>query len=54
MKIFTGLFLLLLIATGVAWSLLPKPDLLGRTRLTWISDDNPARREHIDLFNVAL
>lgn len=51
MKIFTGIFLLLLIATGVAWSLSPKPDPLGRTRLTWISDDNPARREHIDLFN---
>ena len=35
----------------VAWAIRPAPVAEGKVILTWVSDDNPARREQIDLFN---
>ena len=36
--------------SGVVWILQPQP-ASGRVELIWCSDDNPARREQIELFN---
>lgn len=48
---FASLLLVLLLLTGVAWWLKPKASAAGKTVLIWVSDDNPARREQIALFN---
>ncbi|MCE5199027.1 MAG: extracellular solute-binding protein [Armatimonadota bacterium] len=40
-----------ILLSGVAWMLQPKPDDLSKTNLTWLSDDNPTRREQLGLFN---
>jgi len=50
MKPFAVIFLFLLAASGVAWRLQPASHS-GKTPLVWVSDDNPARRDHIALFN---
>lgn len=49
--VFTGAFALLLLLSGVAWSVLPKPVEAGKTQIIWASDDNPARRGQMDGFN---
>ncbi len=41
----------LLILSTVAYLIQPRREVEGRLVLTWTSDDNPARREQIDLFN---
>ncbi len=41
----------LLILSAVAYLIQPQREVAGRLILTWTSDDNPARREQIDLFN---
>jgi len=41
----------LAILSLVAWAIQPRPVADGRIILTWVSDDNPARREQIALFN---
>jgi multiple sugar transport system substrate-binding protein len=51
MKSFIGLLACLLVASAVAWSIMPGADPSGRTRLIWVSDDNPARQETMRLFN---
>jgi multiple sugar transport system substrate-binding protein len=40
----------LLLLSLVAWRLEPRPPA-GKTALIWVSDDNPARRQQIALFN---
>ena len=37
--------------SGVAWLIQPKLGGEGKIPLTWVSDDNPARKEQISLFN---
>jgi multiple sugar transport system substrate-binding protein len=49
--LFTGTFLVLILLSVIAWSILPKPVEAGKIQLTWSSDDNPARRGQIDGFN---
>lgn len=51
--IFSGGFILLMALSLVAWRLdcAHRGEPGGRTVITWASDDNPARREQIDLFN---
>ncbi|NOY81564.1 MAG: extracellular solute-binding protein [Kiritimatiellaeota bacterium] len=49
--VFLGVFLCLVLLTFVAWRLRPAPAPPGKIPLTWVSDDNPARREQIALFN---
>ena len=52
MRTIYAVSLLVLIALSVvAYSLQPKRDVGGKLVLVWTSDDNPARREQIDLFN---
>ena len=52
MKLFFGITLLaLVVLSGVAWWIQPRPVQDGKTLLVWCSDDNPARREQIELFN---
>jgi len=46
-SIFAGLILLSI----VTWQIQPSPDTTVKIPLIWISDDNPARREQIALFN---
>ncbi len=48
---FLGVLLVLVFLSGVAWWISPRPVQDGKIVLTWCSDDNPARREQIDLFN---
>lgn len=43
----TGLILL----SAIAIAIRPRESLDGKTPIIWVSDDNPARREQIDLFN---
>lgn len=45
------LFLTLLAASLIAWQLAGNDHDQARTRLVWVSDDNPVRREQIDIFN---
>ena len=40
----------LVLLSVVAWRLQPRPPA-GKVPLIWVSDDNPARREQIGLFN---
>lgn len=52
MKLFFSVtFAVLILLSVVAWQMTPKPLQEGKTLLVWSSDDNPARREQIDLFN---
>src|SRR5690349_9102935 len=52
MKLFFSVtFAVLVLFSVVAWQMTPKPLQEGKTLLVWSSDDNPARREQIDLFN---
>jgi multiple sugar transport system substrate-binding protein len=48
---FVGALAAMAVLSVAAWAIKPKSVEDGRTILTWISDDNPARREQIDLFN---
>ncbi len=51
-KQFFGIVLLFLVALScLVWSLRPKPDVSGRTALTWVTGYNPARTEQVALFN---
>lgn len=49
--VFLGVFVGLVLLSVVAWRIQPKPEEAGKIPLTWVSDDNPARREQIALFN---
>ncbi|HPD15929.1 MAG TPA: extracellular solute-binding protein [Planctomycetota bacterium] len=49
--VFAGAFAVLALLSGVAWLLQPRLAEEGKTPLVWISDDNPARREQIAVFN---
>jgi len=49
--LFVGAFAVLVLLSCVAWSLRPAPAVAGKIPLQWVSDDNPARREQIALFN---
>lgn len=48
---FIGILIGLAILSGVAWWLKPRAMQDGKTILTWCSDDNPARRDQVALFN---
>ena len=51
MRLFFTLTLLVLAALSlIAWKIQPRP-VDGKLPLTWVSDDNPARREQVALFN---
>ncbi len=50
-QVFLVILLVLAVLSGIAWWLRPKPVQDGKVVLTWCSDDNPARREQIALFN---
>ena len=50
--VFFGAFAVLLLLSVVAWSIQPRLAAEGKIPLTWVSDDNPARREQIALFNT--
>ena len=41
----------LLLLSAVAWQIQPRLDTSGKIPLSWVSDDNPARRQQIALFN---
>jgi multiple sugar transport system substrate-binding protein len=49
------LFAIALVVMGilsiVAWAIRPRPVADGKVGLAWVSDDNPARREQIAVFN---
>jgi multiple sugar transport system substrate-binding protein len=47
---FAGAFGALMLLSLVAWRIEPQPPA-GKTPLVWVSDDNPARRDQIALFN---
>ena len=49
--IFVVSFAVLLLLSFVAYKIRPPADPLGRTVLTWTSDDNPTRQGQIDPFN---
>lgn len=49
--VFGGVFLGLILLSVVAWKIQPEPGAEGKIPLVWVSDDNPARREQIRLFN---
>src|SRR5690349_15411783 len=52
MKLLFALILIALIAlSAVAWVIRPKDVEDGKVQLAWVSDDNPVRKEQIDLFN---
>lgn len=50
-QVFGGILIGLVALTGIVMTFVPSGDLGDRTGLTWVSDDNPARREQISLFN---
>ncbi|HJN19023.1 MAG TPA: sugar ABC transporter substrate-binding protein [Armatimonadota bacterium] len=53
MKTTYAIALIVLIALSVfAYAIQPRRDLGGKLPLVWTSDDNPARRQQIDLFNA--
>src|SRR4051794_17996641 len=53
MKLFFLVSLAALLAlSGIAWTMAPRDNLAGRTKLIWCSDDNPLRRAQIDPFNA--
>jgi len=49
-RIFLGILTGLVVLSVVAWRLKPAP-MEGKTPLVWVSDDNPVRREQIEIFN---
>ena len=49
--VFIGSLILLLCLSLFAWMIRPDTMQEGRTALVWVCDDNPVRREQIDLFN---
>ena len=49
--VFGGALAVLAVLSLVAWAIQPRPGAAGTTPLVWVSDDNPARREQIALFN---
>lgn len=51
MRVFIIIALLLAALSVVARAIRPAPAPPGATRLLWVSDDNPSRREQMDLFN---
>ncbi|MCX6358632.1 MAG: extracellular solute-binding protein [Armatimonadetes bacterium] len=52
MRVFFAVTFVVLIGLSLlAWSIRPNVAEPGKTALTWVSDDNPARREQISLFN---
>ena len=52
MKYFlAGTLAALILLSLVAWRIQPRETDAGRVTLVWSSDDNPARREQIELFN---
>jgi multiple sugar transport system substrate-binding protein len=50
-RVFGFIFIGLLLASLVAWAIQPRPADPSKTPLIWASDDNPVRREHVELFN---
>lgn len=50
--LFSGLFAFLALLSVVAWRIQPRDTAQGKVPLVWVSDDNPARREQIALFNT--
>jgi multiple sugar transport system substrate-binding protein len=50
MRTFLIILVALLLASVVAWAIRPRP-APGKMPLVWVSDDNPARRDHIKQFN---
>jgi len=51
MRVFGIILLALAGASVLAWAIRPAPAPPGVTPLVWVSDDNPARRGHIEQFN---
>jgi len=49
--VFVSSFAVLVLLSVVAWMWRPAERTEGRTEIVWISDDNPVRREQIELFN---
>ena len=49
--VFAGALLLLMVLSVVAFLSQPQVAEEGKIPLTWVSDDNPARREQVRLFN---
>jgi len=49
--VFASILIVLILLSVIAWAIQPKPAETGKIPLTWVSDDNPARREQIALFN---
>jgi len=48
---FSAALVALALLSGVAWVIQPQLTPKGKIRLVWVSDDNPARREQVALFN---
>jgi multiple sugar transport system substrate-binding protein len=48
---FAAMFAALFVLSIIAWAIQPRTAPSGKTPLVWISDDAPARREQIGLFN---
>ncbi|MCY3021368.1 MAG: extracellular solute-binding protein [Planctomycetota bacterium] len=48
--LFAASFAVLVVLSCVAWSIKPEATGTGKVPLLWVSDDNPARREQIELF----
>jgi multiple sugar transport system substrate-binding protein len=48
---FIGSLAFLIVFSLVAWFIQPAKSHEGKTPLVWVCDDNPARREQMDLFN---
>jgi hypothetical protein len=48
---FASTFICLILLSLVAWNVQPRTMAAGKIPLAWVSDDNPARREQIGLFN---
>lgn len=49
--VFAGVFAGLVLVSLLAWEIRPELAQAGKVPLVWTSDDNPARREQISLFN---
>jgi len=49
--VFIGVLIVLIFLSLVAWQIQPGASSDGKIPLIWVSDDNPARREQVGLFN---
>lgn len=49
--VFSVVFCVLALLSLLAWRMQPDANISGKTTLTWVSDDNPARRTQMGLFN---